>query len=485
MRILTVFPLLTVVGCGFLGDSLKAGEAIADGIQDGMEDGQVVQVTVSIDSASLKVGDEVSIAAEAEYSDGGTADYTDLVQWSVNKEQVAEVDGGMLIALAEGSAKLSASWGDLESDAVKFTVAAGGGGGNNSKADLLVSNVEAVTFAGGLSYHVTVENGGDAASGANTVDVYLDQAISPTVGEYGQYYVDVPSLQPGEDAVVVLDGSVSAYVYCLGGCTSWVQVDAEGLQKESDEGNNVMGPVSVDTEDAAPPPTSGKAELELVSMKAMESPAGWNYEVVVKNSGTAEAGTFSVDLYPDQPTAPAVGSLGQVYNVVYSLGAGAQTTVTLDSTLDCSTTCTWWVQLDSELQVDEDDEYNNISGPNYATASPVTPTGKANLVITDVWESGGSSPIFTVFVENTGTVDAPSVDVDVFMNQSTAPALGVDGDFYGSSLPVAAGTSTAVIIPSVVACASDCDAWFSVDVDDDVDEEDENDNGYGPIIVNP
>ena len=136
-----------------------------------------------------------------------------------------------------------------------------------------------------------------------------------------------------------------------------------------------------------PPPTpTPPADADLVVKGINISPpkpeAGESFDIIVEvsNLGLAPAGGFVIDFYADLPGSPAPGQTGNfLCNVEDGLAAGA--------TFECSDSGSFsnpgsyemWAQVDTDGDVDEADEDNNVFGPqklevNEPGAPTATPT---------------------------------------------------------------------------------------------------------------
>lgn len=91
-------------------------------------------------------------------------------------------------------------------------------------------------------YAVDVYNSGTEAVAAFYVDVYVDQTSAPTVPSDGDDYVEVLSLGAGETAFA----DFLLETWCSE-CWSWVLVDSYDDVEETDEDDNVEGPLVVES----------------------------------------------------------------------------------------------------------------------------------------------------------------------------------------------------------------------------------------------
>jgi hypothetical protein len=245
MRILAMFPVLSLVGCDLLDELVNAGESASGEVTLGDQQAQLVGLSVSTNTTEISVGKRLNITAEAQFSDGTLEDYTDLVSWTVNKSGIVSITDGEVLAVEEGTARIAASWGEVESERLKVVVI--GDGGPANKPDLAITAVETWTYSGTLSYDVFVKNVGNGKSAATTVDIFVDQATAPLPGALSPYFGNVPPLAVGEEVMVEAGLGAVPFDQCAAGCTSWVIVDSELVVNETDESNNVRGPVQVDT----------------------------------------------------------------------------------------------------------------------------------------------------------------------------------------------------------------------------------------------
>ena len=93
-----------------------------------------------------------------------------------------------------------------------------------------------------LYYAVDITNTGSEAVSAFYVDLYLDQSWSPEIGTDGDEYVDVTELKPG--VTTFADFLVEVPTGCYP-CDSWILVDSYNEVDETDETDNIGGPLEV------------------------------------------------------------------------------------------------------------------------------------------------------------------------------------------------------------------------------------------------
>jgi VCBS repeat-containing protein len=93
--------------------------------------------------------------------------------------------------------------------------------------------------------------------------------------------------------------------------------------------------------------------------------------VTVKNQGSTDAGSYSIDFYQNLASAPASRQAGDANCVKNGLAAGATDSCTFTTTFSAAGSYKMWAQADTEQQVPESDENNNVFGPQAITAGPV------------------------------------------------------------------------------------------------------------------
>ncbi|MFZ5785131.1 MAG: CARDB domain-containing protein [Acidobacteriota bacterium] len=214
-----------------------------------------------------------------------------------------------------------------------------------------------------VRYQLQVCNGGTGASGATTVHAYYNRGTAPTAGLSGDQLAAVPNLAPGACSTQ----NLYRYGTPPGSYTSWAQVDPQNGVQETNETNNVAGPLTVTV--SGP---SQQANLALTQFTAQVTGTTINFATTVCNSGTVAAANFRLDLYYNRTTAPKVGDLGDVYDLIPQLAAGACTVRNRSATNLKAGVYTSWAQVDTTNTVSESNEQNNTAGPRVSViAGPV------------------------------------------------------------------------------------------------------------------
>jgi uncharacterized protein YjdB len=119
------FGLMVVAlsGCGGGSDSSPSTPTNPPEIDP---QAKLVSIVVEPTAMNLPIGVDARVKATGVFDSGKTADITAIVPWSSNNEAVAVVNAGVVTTVAEGSAAITATWGDV-SASIGVTVGANSG----------------------------------------------------------------------------------------------------------------------------------------------------------------------------------------------------------------------------------------------------------------------------------------------------------------------------------------------------------------------
>jgi len=136
---------------------------------------------------------------------------------------------------------------DTTNNSASGTVNVGAGAGG--KANLQVSYFSSFDFDGTIYYWVDVYNAGGVDASGFYVDVFYDRTTAPAINENGDQFERVESLAAGDTAYVEFEVEQDCYY-----CWSWVTLDSLTEIDESNEDDNIEGPLTVTTgEDGGSP----------------------------------------------------------------------------------------------------------------------------------------------------------------------------------------------------------------------------------------
>ncbi len=389
--------------------------------------------------------------ATVEPSSPGWKSYT----WTIPTSVPATSKARVKIANYSGS---SGSWVYRSADGSRenFTIASG--------PDLLIQSVaisptsfwpnETATVT------VTVKNQGVDPAGSFYVDIYKNRATAPTTYLVGDTYCSISGLAAGATTTCVQSVSYSA----AGTNYLWAQVDTDQTIAESNETNNVYGPVTVNV--VNPPDLTIQSMTLSPASPLINSNA--TVTVTVKNQGTgAASSSFYVEIYKNETTAPGLYHSGDTWCSIASLAAGATTTCTKTVSYAAVGSYKMWSQVDSWNSVRESNESNNVFGPTTVTvvapdltelsisAPPATATVGSVFSVTDTVKNIGTGNAAASYTRYYLSLDAIKNAGDILLTPSrSVGALAVAGSSTGT-VSVTIPTTTAVASYYLLACADD------------------------------
>jgi hypothetical protein len=316
-------------------------------------DAELLGLTVRPNPIVVEVGGTVQLQAEAGFSDGSRSDASGQVLWVPGSTAIATVSsGGRLTAAAAGTTTIEARWGEMISPQVQVQVL------DSALPDLRFTSVTGEAAGGYLDIRVTLQNGGSVGAADIWVDVFLNPPATPGPGMIGEDFRKVPWLGPSESHILDFQLPVTG-----GSHTVVVVADIDDDIEESNESNNTFSQVfSVDGG------AGGGPNLTIPYFDYIADGGGTVlYGIDVKNTGTVAVGSFFVDLWYDSTNNPTSSGIGDDFVRVDGLGPGA--TVSADFFITgftgksgCSL-CTSWVMVDTNDDVAETNESDNVKGP--------------------------------------------------------------------------------------------------------------------------
>jgi len=164
-----------------------------------------------------------------------------------------------------------------------------------AQPDLIVANITtdpvSPTVSVPFTLTVTVRNQRTAdASSPFRVDWYLDPPSTPSPGEHGDGHWDLPSLAAGVETPLTTRPTITT----AGEHALYTQVDTDGAISESNETNNVLGPLTVRVE-------SADTEGPLIETPTFDPTVASDEELLVtasiSDASTGNHGVSSATLY--------------------------------------------------------------------------------------------------------------------------------------------------------------------------------------------
>ena len=345
-------PSVAIVHAGTI-IGLSAGVVIIQAEVGGLEataelavvEPTLTSLVIDAPATHLEMSNSLQLAATANWSSGTSEDVTGLVEWWSADQDIADVDAAGLVTGSEPGATIIRAKLDGLASTVEITVDA------PDSPDLEVTAFGVHCHDEGVQVDVSVRNRGGVDAGSFWLDIYFDPALPPVRGEYGDTYVQVDSLTAG---------GLLTHTFTLppaeGSHSLYAQVDSENEVAEFNEENNILG----ESYDLA---VGAGANLRVVDVTVIAEASAVFYTVLVENSGVYPAHNFYVDTFVDPPEAPDVGAFGDEYVNVVSLEPGFRTEVTLAVSANCGAGCASWIVVDSDDNVSETIESDNLFGP--------------------------------------------------------------------------------------------------------------------------
>jgi hypothetical protein len=178
--------------------------------------------------------------------------------------------------------------------------------------DLGVQSFTATASGATVTYTVKYCNLGTASSAAFAVDLYYQSKTPPAPKQKGDQAKLVGPIAKGTCAVATMQRPNTP----IGAYSSWVQLDSGGAIAESNEANNIGGPVQVAVK--APP----MPDLVIQAFDAKLVGTDLVYDVQICNVGTVPAFLFRVDIYYNRLLEPGVLQIGDQNAYLLTLAAG-------------------------------------------------------------------------------------------------------------------------------------------------------------------
>ena len=346
------------------------------------------------------------------------------------------------------------------------------------KPDLTVRNFAAKVSGSTVTYQAQVCNLGQGDASGFYLDVYYNRSSAPAVKQSGDKYIVVPTLKAGKCSTHTFTRPNTP----TGTYRSYIQVDSDASVSESNESNNVSGPITVKV--SKPPPVK---KPDLVISKVTATAGGsWSfyirYRVTVCNNGSVAAGASRLDVYLNRSSAPKVNQTGDRATTLTSLNPGQCTTRDVNISRVRTGTYTSYAQVDTLDAVSESTETNNTYGPIKVTVG--TAPG-ADLVIRSLTYNpyAFNTVLYRVRVCNAGKGAAGANRVCVYYNRSSAPTTSTRCDQSASVPILQPGQCTDRNVTRLAAPNGTYASWAYVDYRRQVTETNENNNTAGPLKV--
>lgn len=411
------------------------------GTDDTADLGALVGILVTPETVVVPVGGDAQLTARGLYDDRTSRDITAVVSWSTDNGTVASVSEGLdaeglLSGASAGETTVTASVNGIDSVPARVTV---------TDAALLGLTVQPDAL--------TLEQGSDVQLQA--MAAWSDGSRGDAAAQVRWLTADGSVAQLGAGGVLTAAGKGNTTIHA-----EWNGIASDEVPVE------VLG--------------SAKPDLQITQVEGVAGTDDITLTVTVKNTGTAGAAWYWLDVFLDPSRTPGPEDYGDAYGLVEYTGPGSS--VTGSFTLPASPgshQVTAVVDLVGE--VPESNESNN-SWSGSITVDGAVNQGP-NLAVTYFdWVADEVSIYYAVDITNTGAESVAEFYVDLFIDENNAPALFSDGDDYVSVTGLEAGETEFADFLVDGWCAY-CWSWILADSYDEVAETDETDNVAGPITV--
>ena len=312
--------------------------------------------------------------------------------------------------------------------------------------DFVVTNViltpASPSANGTFSARVTVKNQGAAAGAAGTLQVWANQPDVQNCSAVGDKTATLPTIVAGGTTTVTVSGLSAG---AAGAKTLRAFVDSKCLAAETDEDNNQYAAAYT----VLPAPTPDLIVTSVALTPASPSANGtFSAKVTVKNQGTVAGTAGTLQVWANQPDVQVCSAVGDKSATLYSIAAGASTTVTVSGLpAGVAGAKTLRAFVDSKCLTAETDETNNQYTVPYNVAAAPTP----DFVVTNVTLSPASPKAnatfsATVTVKNQGPGSGNGGYLDIWTNQPADQTCPADGNAYASVGTLAGGASKTVTV---------------------------------------
>jgi len=407
---------MTSLAFVLVASSCSGGWTAGDDDDVGPIPASIIGVGVTPSDPTVTLGEEIQFVATGYYNDQSTRDITDTVTWQSSELSVLSVSSaldqeGLGIPVAAGSARVRASFFELNSNEVSVTV-----------TEAVVT--ELVVQPSEVSLHV-----------GESVQLVAEAEFSD--GSRGNVSGTVRWItSSGSIATVEIAGMVTATG--LGSADIRAVYEQGGGEFEAQPATIEVlgGDVVIDGPD-----------VRVVGLTAVSATDSVDYTVAVKNSGGSPASAFWVDVWLDLPNIPAAPPVtGDGYQFVELLEAGETNEVEISLEGVPPGSYESWVLVDSFASLDEGSlgESNNTWGPEQVVVSGGPSTQSADLAISYLQaytQAGQGQVLYIVDVTNNGSDTAGNFVVGAFANPTFPPVAPATPDEQVSVESLAPGST--------------------------------------------
>ena len=415
----------------------------------------LIGIGLSPVNPKVTLGEEIQFTATGFYSNQTTVEITDTVEWATSDGTVLDITGGLDLeglatTLTAGSAQVKANFFDIE------------------------SNVITVTVTEALVESLTVS----PASGQIEVDGTLQLAAEASFSDGSRGNVS------GTVRWITDDGGV-ATVDTSGKITGKAQ-GSTTIHASYDQGDNTLEADPVSIEVVGEGVSVGEADVRIVGFDTVSTDDGVSYTLEVRNSGSAPASGFWVDVWLNRTATPnPPPTSGDQYEYIELLEPSESTEVVINIETSPGTFSSW-AMVDSFANVVEGSlgESNNVWGPETVTVTsgggPIGPDISISYLQGFVQTD---QVLYIVDVTNNGDEPAPGFMVGAYSNPGFPPAPGQTADEVAEVTSLSPGATETLTIIVRALPEGPWQSYVLADVNNDVVEPNEGNNVSGFLVV--
>ena len=332
-------------------------------------------------------------------------------------------------------------------------------------ADLYLKNFKHSVSDSTVTYEVEACDTGTGGGGSSstTVGLYYSPSKAPVAGS-----------TPDQSQSVYTSGLCNKKTFTrtnapVGLYKSYTMIDPAGTVSESNETNNVAGPMDVCV----------GPDVMIKTFSIEKSGASVTYKATVCNIGSMTATKFRVGFWHNRGSAPSSSDMGDIFKSVTTLAAGKCTDLVVGGGLRPNGSFTAWARADSGDFVVECRETNNPNGPvAYGMANP-------DLAITSFTAKvTGSTITYSVRVCNKGVVAVSKFYIDLYYHKpKQAPTMGEPGDVVQSLGSLSPSACTVLTFQRTGVPDGTYASYAMVDADNFVSEPNESNNLTSALSV--
>ncbi len=415
----------------------------------------LIGIGLSPVNPKVVLGEDIQFTATGFYSNQTTIDITDTVDWASSDSSVLTVTGaldqeGFGSSVAAGAAQVKASYFEIESNLITVSV-----------TEALIEDLSVSPSTAQLEVDGSLQ---------------LSAEASFSDGSRGNVSGSVRWLTD--------DGSVATVD--TGGRVTGKAAGATAVTAIYEQGEIVLEAVPAAIEVVGEGVSVGEADVRVVGFDTVSTETGVAYTIEVRNSGSAAASGFWVDVWLNRtatPDPPPTNGDAYEYIELLESSESAEVTIELESSPG---TYSSWAMVDSFANVIEGSlgEGNNLWGPQSVTVSagggPIGPDVSVSYLQGFIQ---ADQVLYIVDVTNTGDEVADNFTVGVFSNPGFPPATGQTPDEVGEVTSLAPGATETLTIIVRALPETIWQSYVLADVDGEITEPNEGNNVSGFLVV--